>query len=196
MCVPGHIRLFYRAHDRLSGAARSEAPRTAPTGGTAGGAGTGTKSDRDAHHVPVRGHAGVFRAGLAVAVVAGSALGLSRRGRPHCSQLPVLSVGLQGKQLRRCHDPHSGGSQSHRNRPLRDGETPDVRWRSGDAGRHTAGAWSLVGTVLLFPDAADPRLAASGGGAVSAPASARLHGIHAASMLSPDAVRVVIVPPM
>ena len=49
-------------------------------------------------------------------MVAGSALGIYSRGRTHFSKLPVLYLGIQGKQLRRFHHPSSGGSKSHLNR--------------------------------------------------------------------------------
>jgi hypothetical protein len=46
MGVSGNIRIFYTDHYRISGAARSKAPRTANKRGTSGGEGTGTKSYR------------------------------------------------------------------------------------------------------------------------------------------------------
>src|SRR4029434_7132820 len=62
MGVPGNIRIFYSDHYRISGAARSKAPRTANKRGTSGGEGTSTKSYRYAYNFPFRGHFGVFRA--------------------------------------------------------------------------------------------------------------------------------------
>jgi hypothetical protein len=49
-------------HYRISGTARSKAPRTANKRGTSGGEGTNTKSHRYAFNFPFRGHSGVFRA--------------------------------------------------------------------------------------------------------------------------------------